>query len=164
MNWGYSYGEFNDYFVSPTHRTPKGIKYDPSGQDISGELIDRLTDETEVCLGVPINRDAFVVKIVNEYDISCDGTQQMLKTVVKAGSEGCIEKGLLPTPECQCQWRAGIQCPNKLIVTPSMYLYKDVLIRYTLFIRDPWHDPRYAKCATPTTSPLSDGTNPNNHG
>ena len=180
VQWGYSYGEFDAYNnVNADHVTPKGIRFDPSGQDISGELIDELTDRVEACLirtlpganlsqgvktasvcvgdhaNLPIDRHSFVIKIANDWHLNCDKTQQLLP--VHAGDEGCLAKGEHPTAQCGCYWRAGIRCPNVLIVTPNFYLYEDVLIRFVTDCQDPWVTPLDA-CASPLTGPLSDGT------
>jgi hypothetical protein len=52
IQWGYSYGEFDHYKVTPDHITIGGTHYDPTGQPISPELIDRLTNEVNSCLTV----------------------------------------------------------------------------------------------------------------
>lgn len=178
--WGYIFGEFNSYQVQADQVTPDGISYDSSGLPIAPELIDRLTREVETCLQasfpdsyipyeissvagcrhqdleLPIDRSSFEVKVVSDWVLSCDQSQQMLPT--EAGGEGCIEKGLIPTQECPCHYRAGIACPNKLIVTPSFYLYKDVLTRYITSCVNPWAHPALSSCASPSTLPLSNGS------
>lgn len=158
--WGYAYGAFDHYDVRPTDITAKGIMFDPSGMPIAPALIDRLTDEVEACLSISIIRTSFVVKVANDWIINCDGTQQLLP--VLAGSAGCIAKGLTPSEQCPCRWRAGIECPNAIVTTPSFYLYKDALTRFVTGNMDPWASPELAVCASPSTTPLSDGTDPNN--
>jgi hypothetical protein len=163
--WGYYDGTFDDYVVKAEQTTAKGIAYDPSGMPISPELIDRLTDEVETCLmdaGIikrAIDRQSFVVKIADNWLLNCDKTEQLLPT--RADNSGCIAKGLAPDKKCPCRWRAGIQCSNKLIVTPNFYLYKDVLIRFVVDIQNPWASEALAVCASPSTTKLSDGTDPN---
>lgn len=100
------------------------------------------------------------MKVVSDWVPSCDHTQQLLPTI--AGPEGCVVKGLNPTEECPCRYRVGIACPNVLVVTPSMYLYKDVLVRFVTSCADPWASPELHKCVSPSTTPLSDGTDPKN--
>ncbi len=171
IRWGYAYHAFNRYEVQQTSVTESGIVYDPSGLQISPALIDRLTFEVESCLTLveksntgpscmifhgSIARNSFVIKIASDWVLSCDKSEQLLP--VYAGSEGCIEKGITPTEQCPCRWRAGIKCPNVLIVTPSFYLYKDALIRFVTGCQNPWASPALASCATPSTLPLSDGT------
>jgi len=180
--WGYSYGEFDSYNVNATKITTEGILFDPSDQNISPQLIDRLTNEVNNCLmntfpnkslpndiittsyckqiklPLPIDKTSFVVKIANDWVFSCDKTQQLLPTPVKAGGEGCISKGLTPNENCPCRWRAGIKCPNILITPPSFYLYKDILIRFITKCANPWNSAELAFCATPSTTPLSNGS------
>ena len=157
--WGYSNGEFDRYIFIGSEKTQEGIIYDPSGQNISPQLIDRLTDEVEICLQQGIDRTSFQVKIAGDWVLNCDQTQQVLPDPVWEGWSGCYAKGQKPTAECPfCRWRAGIKCPGTLITTPSFYLYKDVLIRFITGNPDPWGDPILAKCATPSTLPLSDGS------
>ena len=177
--WGYpEHGLFNRYAIRETRTTPDGIRFDDGGQGISSELIDRLTNEVERCLfdRFPerlsdeakaqascygdttfrsIDRGSFVVKVASDYKLTCDGEQQVLPVV--APSAGCLAKGQHTTPECPCSYRAGIECPNILVVTPSLYIYKDVLIRFLYGCSDPWANADLAACATPSTLPLSDG-------
>ena len=179
--WGYSFEEFDHYVFTPGFTTKEGIAYDPSEQNISPDLIDRLTNEVEDCLNssfpnhtIPsdvatkslcptntlpssINRSSFVVKVANDWVLNCDKTQQVLPNPVIAGGSGCIAKGQNDIP-CPCRWRAGIKCPNQLVVTPSFYLYKDVLIRFITSCSNPWGSQEFSLCATPTTDPLSDGS------
>lgn len=160
--WGYSHHEFEQYNIDVELKTPSGIVYDPSGQNISPQLIDRLTSEVESCLNVKIDRTSFKVKIANDWVLSCDKSQQLLPTPVFAGNAGCVAKGLVPDPNCPCRWRAGIRCPNVIVIPPNFYLYKDALIRFVKGIPNPWIDPVLSVCATPSTTPLSDGSDPNN--
>lgn len=172
IKWGYGLHAFDMYDVHPTSVTALGIRYDPSGMPISPEVIDRLTNEVEACLvnvasehEAPqcmssvsrIDRGSFIVKIASDWVLSCDKTEQLLP--VLAGSDGCIAKGITPTEQCPCRWRAGVKCPNVIIATPSLYLYKDALIRFITGCANPWASPALASCATPTTDPLSNGTN-----
>lgn len=184
IQWGYGYGAFDRYNVNASFTTPAGTPYDPSGLNISPQLIDRLVNEVSTCLdGVapngqlppdivsasvchsttftwPLERKWFEVKIASDWVYSCDHTQQLLP--VLAGNAGCIAKGETPTDTCPCRWRAGIECPNHIITTPSFYLFKDALTRFLTGCENPWANPELAKCASPTTTPLSDGSDPNN--
>ena len=174
--WGYDYANFDHYTVDPTNTTPSGIAYDPSGLSVDGALIDRLVDEVETCLqGVavngelppdvvsqsecagktiafPINRKSFVVKIASDWIYSCDQSEQLLP--VAAPNSGCVAKGETPTAQCPCEWRAGIKCPNAIITTPSLYLFKDPLIRFITSCKNPWANSQMAVCATPSVPPL----------
>lgn len=178
-NWNYYTGEFDYIKVNPTKYTKDKISYDDGQLNINPDVIDRLTTEVETCLnknfpnGLPtevmyraicnttiipkkIDRSSFVVKIADNYVLSCDKSQQMLPNPVRAGGSGCVQKGLNPSETCPCRWRSGIQCPNKLITTPSMYIYKDVLIRFVTTCKDPWGNELMAQCAAPSTNPLDD--------
>lgn len=117
---------------------------------------------TDHSLDLPLDKTSIMVKIPNDWVYSCDGTQQLLPTPVIAGGEGCSEKGLDPDEFCPCRWRAGIKCPNIMITPPSFYLFKDALIRYLTGCSNPWASPELAKCANPTTLPLSNGSDPRN--
>lgn len=179
----YNYVNQFRYEVNFTQSTPKGIAIDLSGQDVSPELIDRLTDEVEQCLAetfgnppvlppavvqdaqcrdntfsLPINRECFAVKIPNDWQISCDGTQQVLpisSTVYVALDELCEAKGLEVIPECPCRWRAGLQDNYIVVSTPSLYVYKDPLIRMVTGCNNPWGHPALSQCASPhDISPL----------
>lgn len=149
---GYAGTEFDSYTIENLSRTQDGILYDSSYQDVKSNEIDRLTTEVENCLGLQIDRNSFVVKVAGNWQLSCDKTEQVLP--IFAGNAGCDAKGLERNDSCPCRWRAGIKCPNMLIVTPSLFLYKDVLIRFVLKIKNPWEVSRISSCATPTTSPL----------
>lgn len=165
--WGYQTGGFDRYKVSSVlNLTPKGIRFDDSNQNFSYDFVlDKLTDEVEGCLhdltkeeiaeshcitNVNVNRNAFVVKIPFDWTLSCDGSQEVLSVV----THGCESKGLIPTQECPCRYRAGIACPNIIVSTPSFFLYKDALIRFITGCENPWAYQPLAACATPTVPPL----------
>jgi len=174
----YFYQDQTTYEVNPEFTTSQGIDIDTTGQNISLELIDQLTDEVEDCLiktfgfppiiterimqqgmclyetfELPINRECLTVKIPDDWILSCKGDQQVLPALAPA--EYCIEqeKGI-PTSECPCRWRAGIQDNLTIVTTPSLYLYKDPLIRIVTGCNNPWGHPALAHCATPSTPPL----------
>ena len=144
------YNQFS-YKVRPTAKTAQGMAVDLTGQDVSLNQIDNLTNEVEKCLedtfgnpprlpddvrqkadclvetfALPIKRECFVVKIPDDWAFSCDGTQQVLTQ--SAPAERCYEKGLTPTQTCPCRWRAGIQDDSIIVVTPNLFLYKDPLV------------------------------------
>jgi hypothetical protein len=152
--WGYSISNGVTYEVAPTSTTPGGIKYDATGQNVPPELIDRLTREVGDCLKMSIDPASFVVKIPAGWSKSCDGSQEMLPS--GAPEIGCMAKGLGdPDPKCPCRWRALIQCPNTIVATPSLYLFKDALTRFVTGSVNPWADPKLVACASPSTPPLS---------
>ncbi|MBI4457987.1 hypothetical protein HY633_03430 [Candidatus Uhrbacteria bacterium] len=179
--WDYGF----NYDVRPEFTTRDGIQVDPSGQKISPELVDRLTEEVEQCLEetfgnppkipahllepsvcqterngdtfpLPIRRDCIAVKVPDNWSWSKkDSHQQVLAD--KTSAQGCIDKGLCQTAEdCDCRWRAGIQ-GRVIVTTPSFYIYKDALIRLITGCGNPWGTPEFARCATPTTAPDSMG-------
>lgn len=170
LAYGYIPGTFDSYTATLTDQTPTGIWYDPSGLSISPELLDRVTNEVDVCLldnGVilkPMDRSSFVIKIASNWIYSCDttgygGEQELLP--INAPESGCDAKGEEDI-NCPCRWRAGIRCPNIIVTPPNLYLYKDSLIRFLLTIDNPWAGPPLSVCATPSTTPLSNGTDPDN--
>lgn len=155
QQWGYN-PPTTPYVVQARSTTPEGVHFDPSGQDISPLLIDRLVGEVEMCTQKTIDRGSFVVKVPSNWSLSCDKTNQLL-TGDDAPNSGCDAKGLPNTAGCPCSWRARIQWPNVIVTTPSMYLFKDALTRFVTRIKNPWADPWAVKCVQPTTLPLSDG-------
>lgn len=150
--WGFGGKEFVKYEISHESFTLKGVAFDSSQTRVPAELIDRLVDETENCIGRKINRASFKVKIADDWELNCDKTQQTLPIVVN--STGCIDKGQDPTITCPCKFRAGIKCPNIIVTTPSMYLFKDMLIRFVVSVSNPWIDDALSICAQPSTDPL----------
>jgi hypothetical protein len=155
VGWGYIVPNHAHYDVAPTETSPGGIRFDDSGQSVSGTLLDRLTREVADCLQVSVDSASFVVKVPVDWSVSCDGSQQLLSA--EAPQLGCDAKGLPADPNCPCRWRALIQCPNVIVATPSLYLFKDALVRWVTGSNNPWADPALAKCATPSTAPLSLG-------
>ena len=163
--WGYTpNGCFDHYVVGPTRTTPGGVSYDPSGQPINPLLIDRLVSEVAAC-APSLNRSSFTVKVASDWYLepaACElpqwGPQQLLP--VTAAEEGCTAKGYSASVDCPCRWRAGVECPNIIVTTPSFYLFKDALLRFVTGSTDPWANSLLESCAQPTTLPLSDGTGP----
>jgi hypothetical protein len=162
--WGYEDGTFDAYSIGALERTPGGVMYDASGTGVSAATVDQITDKVETCLRplagtsppgafcegriVPasIDRSSFRLKIAADSVIGCSG-QEVLPVV--APSSGCEAKGETPTAACPCRWRAGIRCPNILIVTPNFVEYRDVLIRFVTGCADPWANPELSVCASP---------------
>jgi hypothetical protein len=143
--WGYASGAFDRYTLDSLTSTPGGVTYDPSGQAVDPLLMDEYVDQVEVCLGRPVDRSSFVVKVAADWHLGCSGNELL---PVPAPAIGCEEKGVTPTATCPCEWRAGIECPSTLVVTPNLLLLKDVLIRWTTGTDDPW-TAEYATCASP---------------
>lgn len=153
VRWGYMVGHGKTYDVGPLVQSPAGVRVDAPGGAMFLPTVDRLTAEVSECLRVSIDRSSFLVKVPGDWLLSADGTQQEL-TAIAPGS-GCTAKGL--TGEQPCRWRAVIQCPNVIVATPSLYLFKDALVRFVTGSQNPWADPELAKCAAPSTDPLSMG-------
>lgn len=166
-----------NYKVNADQKTGSGIKVDTSGQDISLELIDQLTLEVELCLEeefpegkLPrevrieanclddnfesLHRECIQIKIPNNWQYSCDGSQQVLQD--EAPQYLCDQKGM-SNSACTCNWRAAIQDEYTIIVTPSLYMYKDPLIRIITGCNNPWGHEKLAKCATPSVPKLPAG-------
>ena len=162
------YNQFS-YKVRPTIKTVRGIAVDLTGQDVSLNCIDKATSEVEKCLeetfgnpprlpddvrqkadclvetfALPLKRKCLTVKIPDDWTLSCEGTYQVLPQ--EAPAERCFEKGLTPTPNCPCRWRAGIQDDSVIVATPNLFLYKDPLIRLVTSCNNPWAHPSLAKC------------------
>ncbi len=174
----YGYQSQFNYSIKTAFTTPSGIAVDPTGQAVSAELIDRLTDEVETCLAVafgatpvipvdaavagqclnrtfdlPFRRNCLTIKVPDDWELSCDGEEQLLplsRTTYRPPDELCRAKGLEPTPNCPCRWRAGIQDNHTIVTTPNFYLYKDPLIRMFTGCNNLWAVPALAQCATPS--------------
>jgi hypothetical protein len=154
--WGYAVGHNLQYPIGETDLSPAGVKVDASGQGMHLPTVDRLVAEVSDCLKMSIDRSAFLVKIPGDFVLSCDHKQQELTAI--APMSGCDAKNL--AGPCQCHWRAIIQCPNVIVTTPSLYLFKDALVRWVTGSQNPWADPALAACAAPSTDPLSLGGGP----
>ena len=173
----YRYQDQTNYEITPEFVTPSGLAVDPTGQDVSAALVDELTDKVERCLieefgdppvipedvmekgmcrsntfALPISRECLTVKVPDDWVMSCDQTQQLLPA--PAPDQLCRDKGLEPSAECPCRWRAGIQDHQTIVVTPSFYLYNDPLIRIVTGCNNPWGHPALQRCATPSVPPL----------
>lgn len=134
------------YAITAPVVTPSGIVE----QGADPLVVDRLTDEVEVCLrnvpfecGVlPIDRDSFRVLVAADY-IQLDDGEQVLP--INAGEAGCVAKGLTgPEP---CRWRAILQPDNLIVTTPNMRLYKDPLVRWVTGCEKIWTFAALARCA-----------------
>lgn len=98
-----------------------------------------------------------LVVVIGEWEMSCDGKQQLL--TVDAPASGCRAKGRIPTPECPCRWRGGFResdhgwfqhGDHMHIVTKSLFMLSDTLTRYVTGCWNPWAGKPLAKeCASP---------------
>ena len=162
--------------------TPKNIAVDVGGQPINPRRIDRIVDEVETCaaalapggvlpaevvsqgscreerITLPFPRSCMAIKVINNAFISetqfAGSKHQMIPGWV---AMGCTEKGM---PSGPCYRRSGIINGDTIVTTPSMYLLKDSLVKLYMHCETPWLSPALAKCMTPTTGPLDDGTGP----
>lgn len=79
--------------------------------------------------------------------MTCDGTQQVLLDEAPAAS--CEAKGLEPTPECPCRWRAAIQDQQVAVSTPDLYNVRDPIVRIVTRCMQPWSAPELVQCMKP---------------
>ena len=143
QKWGYYLEESPRYEIDELKTTPGGVRYDDDRQDILPDSIDKATDEVENCLGQSVDRNSFFLKIPNNWTYSCDGTDEVLP--FESVDKSC--KGKNATEACPCRYRALVQCPNVIIATPNLLLYKDALIRFLTNTTNPWEGPN-ASCAS----------------
>lgn len=145
QQWGYYLrGESPSYAFQAQWRTYSGIDVDANDWALA-DRVDVAVDQLESCLGVPIDRTAFRVKIPDDWTLSCDGTDQVLPFIAAVGE--C--KGKIATETCPCRYRAIVQCsePSCVVVaTPNLLLFKDALTRLLTKSVDPWSDPLLAAC------------------
>ena len=168
--------------VSANQLTPKNIALDTSGLNINTKRIDRLVDETEACLArtfpggiLPdsvvkqaacksnrfnpiVPRECITVKIISDWTLStvsfAGSKHQLIPGVI---AEGCTEKGMSPGA---CYKRVGILDNTTIVVPPSMYVFKEPIVKITTGCYQPWSSPALSACMTPTTGALDDGTGP----
>lgn len=146
--WGYYVlGDSPAYAVAATRVSPSGVAVDEEGGPVDLLMLDRKVNEVEICLERAIDRSAFYVKVPAGWGLSCDGTDEVLPLL--APPAGCRAKGLEPDDACPCRWRALVQCPNVIVTTPNLHLFKDALVRWTVGCTNPWIDPALATCASP---------------
>ncbi len=139
QRYGYYLDREPNYTINATV-SPGGVHYDG---DVDVEQLDFLTSQLESCLERTIDRSSFIVKIPTDYTMSCDGTEEVLP-FVSIVDRSC--KGKDATEECPCRYRAVIQEPNVLVVTPNLKLYRDVLTRFLTGSTNPWADPNLSGC------------------
>lgn len=158
------------YPVHMTGVTPQNILL---AGGANSTLVDRLTNEVEACLMTldpiltqeeqriggcqapvleqKICRECLVAAIAPDWFYTpYSGGQQVLPIVggrcIKADCDG-QQKGYL---------RVFVQDDYVVVVPPSMYLYKEGLVKITTGCWQPWLLPRLAVCMTPTTGPLDE--------
>ena len=141
--WSQTFGYYLDrepsYSINPVV-SPGGVRYDG---DVDVEQLDFLTDQLESCLERSIDRSSFVVKIPNDWTYNCDGTEEVLP-FISVFDKTC--KGQIATETCPCRYRAVLQEPNVVVVTPNLKLYRDALTRLLTGSSNPWEDPALSGC------------------
>lgn len=143
MFYGYHLDRSPSYTINPVV-SPGGVRYDNEvGELLDVPRLDFLTDQLEACLERSIDRSSFVVKIPNDWTYSCDGTEEVLP-FVSIVDRTC--KGKTATEECPCRYRAVLQEPNVVVVTPNLKLYRDALARLILNTSVTWDDPEISPC------------------
>jgi hypothetical protein len=146
-----------------------GIQVDSSGQSVDLNKIDNIILKVQECLwknfenGIPydvmktgdcivdhidfpLNLSCATIKVVNDWQWSCDGKWQLLGASATAPQELCSSKGLSPDPNCPCRWRAGLQDGN-IVVTPDLRMLADPLIRLATGCNNPWGHTLLSMCA-----------------
>lgn len=89
--------------------------------------------------------DCLAVKVPKKWETSCiDAGIQLLP--IDAPDWYCLQKGLTPTNECPCRWRAGIQDGNVLITTPDLGMFRHELMRYITGCQLPSASPVLSRC------------------
>lgn len=153
-----------NYSVEPTEITPNGILVD--GEDIDLDLVDAIVGAVERCLDnmfpdgyltdevlsdsfcirrkVNLPIQGITIKIPSEYRTSVIDGQQLLNS--PAPEQGCIDKGICESP-CECYWRCGIQDTCTIVVTPSLYMLPDPLVKLATDCYYVWGS--LAECAQP---------------
>lgn len=132
--------------VKPNAKTSKGVKVDiAQGLKVDLVAMDGRLDKIESCLqGIPtfvlteeqrqawscpmrawkpapLKRECLEIKVVHAVGSSCHPEWQFIDALAPEAS--CTAKGLQPTPECPCRWRAGIVDEYKIVTPPAMYLW-----------------------------------------
>ncbi len=153
--------------------TAEGVRVDTSGLSVDLDDLDRRIDAVESCLAstfgtpalippdvaasgqcdsdtfpLPLRRQDLEVKVAGDWVWSCDGTQQLIP-VQGPDDSACLAKGLVPTPECPCYWRAGIEGNRTIVVTPDFHMMADPLVRQVTGCNDVWSTTALSKCAMP---------------
>jgi hypothetical protein len=143
QRYGYYLDRSPDYVVNPVV-TLGGVRYDNEvGDLLDVQQLDFHTDQLEACLERSIDRSSFVVKIPSDWTYSCDGTEEVL-SFVSIVDRTC--KGKTATETCPCRYRAVLQEPNIVIVTPNLKLYRDALARLILNTSITWDNPEISTC------------------
>lgn len=82
-----------------------------------------------------IDRQYIKVKIAPDWHYSCDENYMLFPC--KIPIQGCLDKGLTPTPECPCSCRSTIQ-GSDIITTPELVILSGELVRLVTGFNNPW--------------------------
>lgn len=147
---------FERYVVDKPILSPGGVTYQGPVESVA--LLDEVTDKILSCMHAEARKKDFRVRIADDWFWNCDHTEQLLP--IKEGPNGCIAKGLNPTPECPCRARDGVHGPNIIVTTPNLKLYPRALVVWLkgpdYFLKDdynPWRDPIVLPCLGPFEPP-----------
>jgi hypothetical protein len=166
-----SYYNVHNYEIGQTTYTWNTIEVDTTGQEVDLSLVDQMVTAVEDCLAdigtlsyeegraawclrstenrfiIPreIKRECLLIKIPDNWVMSCDGKEQLLRN--KAPFEGCRQKGFGEDPNCPCRWRAAIQDTWIIVVTPNLRLLGDPLVKLVTDCDYPWGSEKLARCA-----------------
>jgi hypothetical protein len=159
----------NPYYTNFTELTEKGVRVDREGVVGAPTLnqIDQAIDEVEACLTrnfpggymgeeirlrttgaydsftLPLKRKCLRVKVAAD-TVEVDGCELL---PWPAPTALCEAKGLTPTEDRPCRWRAGIQDRQTAVTTPNLYLLKDPIVRIVTGSSAIWSEPLLAECA-----------------
>lgn len=144
IRFGYYLNRSPNYPLANVVTSPGGVRYDSEvGDLLDVQQLDFLTDSLETCLERSIDRSTFIVKIPADWTYNCDGTEEVLP-FVSVVDRSC--KGKDATVECPCRYRAVLQEPNVVVVTPNLKLYRDALTRLLLNTSNTWDNPEISPC------------------
>ena len=158
-------GNVTNFVWHHTRTTPGGIDLMDEKNEVNDADIDKIVSEVEECYKtIPelthdqyeaarcwhqanvdgFHRDWIRIMIVPEWHLACGTTEQVF--VCDINDWGCLQKGQVPTPECPCYCRAGIQDTNIVMTTPNLKLLRAELVRISTSCNTVWVEP-LVKCA-----------------
>jgi hypothetical protein len=153
-----SFPSFTDYDVEPDRYTPRGIAVDTSGQAVSLEAIDALTDDVEACLARSfpggemtytawasasctgpkwkLRRECITVKIAPDWFVGTSGDQ-----LIPHGTGASCKQFAGP-----CFFRSVVQDSLTIVTTPDLKLFEAPLAQIALACQYPWSSAEVAAC------------------
>lgn len=82
-----------------------------------------------------LDRSCVKIKIAPDWHLSCDDRYMLFPCNIPI--QGCLDKGLTPTPECPCSCRSTIQ-GSDIITTPELVVLSGELVRLITGFNNPW--------------------------